>query len=98
MTEPEQIVFQERVAVSVKGQASTSLPVRTGMFAGTAALVVIGVVAAMGASPAAPSTGSQADPLVAVETQPGANLEAPFGFRGGFGHPGFHEITIAAIN
>ena len=100
MTEPDQIEFHERVAVSDSRQGSTSLPVRAGILAGTAALVVIGAVAAMGASPAAPSTGGQADLLAVVDTGTGTNIAAPDvnHFRGGFGRGGFHEITIAAIN
>lgn len=100
MTEPDQIEFHERVAVTDSRQGSTSLPVRAGMLAGTAALVVIGAVAAMGASPAAPSTGGEADLLAAAPAQTGTNIAAPDanGFRGGVGRGGFHEITIAAIN
>ena len=99
MTEPDQIEFYERVAVSDSRQGSTSLPVRAGILAGTAALVVIGAVAAMGASPSTPSTGGDANPL-AADPETGTNLAEPFanGFRGGFGRGGFHEITIAAID
>ena len=100
MTEPDQIEFHERVVVSDKRQGSASLPVRAGMLAGTAALVVIGAVAAMGASPAAPSSGGQGNLLAAVDETVDANAGTPFanGFRGGFGRGGFHEITISAIN
>ena len=100
MTEPDQIEFHERVTVPDRRQGSTSLPVRAGMLAGTAALVVIGAVAAMGASPAAPATGGEANLLAAVPAQTGTNIAVPDanGFRGGPGRGGFHEITIAAIN
>jgi len=100
MTEPDQIEFHQRVTVSDRREGSTSLPVRAGILAGTAALVVIGAVAAMGASPAAPSTGGQTNPLAAVDQSSDTEAATPFahGFRGGFGRAGFHEITIAAIN
>jgi hypothetical protein len=100
MTESNEIEFHERVASSDRRQGSTSLPVRAGIFAGTAALLVIGAMTAMGASPAAPSTGGEANPLVAGDRQTGTNVAEPFahGFRGGFGRGGFHEITIAAIS
>ena len=99
MTEPDQIEFHERVTVSGSRQGSTSLPVRAGMLAGTAALVVIGAVAAMGASPSAPSSGGQANLLAATDETVDTDAATPFvnGFRG-FGRGGFHEITIAAIN
>lgn len=96
MSEPEQMEFHERVTRPNRGPAP--LPVRAGLLAGTAALVVIGTVSAMGASPPAPSAGGQVNLSGAVA--PGAAIEAEvsaYGFRGGLGR-GPREITIAAIN
>jgi hypothetical protein len=99
MSEPDQVEFHERVAVSSGRSAAQSIPARAGILAGTAALVVIGAVAAMGASPTTPSTGGDANLLTAVDSQ-GTTVAEPFanGFRGGPARGGFHEITIAAIN
>ncbi|MEX1170775.1 MAG: DUF5666 domain-containing protein [Chloroflexota bacterium] len=100
MTEPDQIEFHERVAASSGRSSARSLPVRAGIVAGAAALLVIGAVAAMGASPAPSATGGQANLLAAVAPETGTDLATPFanGFRGGFGRGGFHDITISAIN
>jgi hypothetical protein len=100
MTEPDQIEFHEHVTASGGRSTARSLPARAGIVAGTAALVVIGAVAAMGASPSPSTTGSQGNALAAVVPDAGVNLAAPFadGFRGGFGRGGFHDITISAIN
>jgi hypothetical protein len=79
-----------------------SVPVRIGMVAGAALLVVVGAVAAMGASPTPSSNttnpgGSAAPGTGAV---PGTNQTGPrFGKRGDFfGRGGFHDITIKAID
>jgi hypothetical protein len=68
--------------------------------AGSAALLVIGAVSAMGASPSPSTTGSQANVLTAAVPDATIDDVAPFtnGLRGGFGRGGFHDITIAAIN
>lgn len=99
MTEPDQIEFHERIGGPDRRTSTPSLPARAGIFVGTAALVVIGAVAAMGASPATPSTGGQVTDLAAVEPLSGTDELSSFanGFRGGFGH-GFRDVTIAAID
>ncbi len=104
MTEPNGIEFHEQV----KRPGSRPAAVRVGIVAGSALLVVVGAVAAMGASPA-PTTG--ADPLVPGATAaPGTttpNSGRPawggpmggFGMRGGqMGPGGFHDITIDSIS
>jgi hypothetical protein len=85
---------------------SRSIPARVGIVAGSAVLIVVGAVAAMGASPA-PSS-SAADPGVSTPPQTPLNGSGPAGgplgklgpgFRGGdFAHGGFRDITIGAIN
>jgi hypothetical protein len=99
MTEPDQIEFHERVTATDGRSSARSLPVRAGIVAGTAALLVIGAVAAMGASPSPSTTGSEGYLLGAVEPDAEIQVATPFanGFRGGFGPGGFREITIAAI-
>lgn len=100
MTEPDQIEFHERVTAPGGRPAARSLPARAGIVAGTAALVVIGAVAAMGASPSPTTTGSQGTGPAAVVPDAEIDGAAPFadGLRGGFGRGGLHGITIAAIN
>jgi hypothetical protein len=104
MTEPDQIEFHERVVASAAAgkPGGRSLAVRAGIVAGSAALVVIGAVAAMGASPAAPATSGQANLLTAVAPATGVEPPVPLdnGFRGGkFGHGGFFgDITISSID
>lgn len=110
MAEPDEIEFHEHVGKPDGQQPgsplSRSIPVRIGMVAGSAVLVVVGVVAAMGASPA--PTGSTANPgtITTPEapsngTEPGNGPPGKFGleFRGGGpGQGGFRDITIGAIN
>lgn len=100
MTEPDEIEFHERVTVSTAKPDGRSLPIRIGIVAGSAVLVVIGAVAGMGASPStAPGTANETDLTVAVPaagTLEGVALDR--GLRGGFGRGGFHDITISAIN
>ncbi len=65
MTEPDQIEFHEHIGAPGGAQSGgppgRSIPVRIGIVAGSAVLVVIGAVAAMGASPA-PTTAPGASP------------------------------------
>jgi hypothetical protein len=101
MTEPDEIEFHERVTVSGDKPDGRSLPIRIGIVAGSAILVVIGAVAGMGASPsAAPSTADQTDLTVALTPDAGTldGVELDHGLRGAFGRGGFHDITISAIN
>jgi len=100
MTEPDQIEFHERVTASGGRPGVRSLPARAGIVAGTAALLVIGAVSAMGASSSPSATGSQANLLAAAVPDADIEVVAPLanGFRGGFGRGGFHDITISAIN
>jgi hypothetical protein len=100
MTEPDQIEFHERVTASGGRSSARSLPVRLGIVVGTAALVVVGAVAAMGASPSPSTIGGEANLLAAVAPGTAPDVATPFanGFRGGFGRGGFHAITISAIN
>jgi hypothetical protein len=106
MTEPNEIAFLEPVGkpggdpTGNRRPRRASVPMRIGIVAGTAILVVIGAVAAMGASPAPTST--TADP--GASTAPGTTPADPkvgvgpgFGFRGEFGR-GFHDITITSID
>jgi hypothetical protein len=101
MTEPDQIEFHERVTATGGRPAARSMATRAGIVLGSAALVVIGAVAAMGASPAAPVSSGQASLLAAAAPNADTDTVSPFanGFRGGmFGRGGFHDITISAIN
>lgn len=100
MTEPDQIEFHERVDVSGGRPDARSIPVRIGIVAGSAILVVVGAVAAMGASPSTSATGGQAELSAAAAPEAGTLGAPPVdgGFRGGeFGRGGFHDITISAI-
>ncbi len=107
MTEPEQTEFTERIHRPIlRGGVA-----RGGIVLGSALLLVIGVMSAMGASPA-PSTG--ADPSPGTTTQPtdpdvgpmgGGPMMGGRGFRfgGGDGGPGgfgmgFGGVTITAIS
>jgi hypothetical protein len=104
MTEPDQIEFHEQLVASGAKPGERSMATRVGIVAGSAALVVVGAVAAMGASPAAPApptANGSANLLEAVVPNAAIDEVAPFdyGFRGGmFGRGGFHDITITAIN
>jgi hypothetical protein len=93
-TGPVGVAFRERVS----SPTGRSIAVRAGILAGSAILVVIGAVAAMGAS-SAPTTGS--DPLAAANATPApdsskapgpvgpGNRNGPFiGSFPGFGLPG----------
>lgn len=67
MTEPDSVEFHEHIGRTdggpIGGRLGHSVPVRIGMVAGSALLVVIGAVAAMGASPTpSASTGTSATP------------------------------------
>lgn len=100
MTEPDQIEFHERVNID-RNASARSIPVRIGIVAGSAALVLVGAVAAMGASPASPATGDQAQLSAAVAplAETSGALPMDLGMRGGsFGRGGFHDIKISAIN
>jgi hypothetical protein len=100
MTEPDEIEFHERVTVAGGKPDSRSLPIRAGIVAGSAILVVIGAVAGMGASPSSsPSAVDQTG--LAVAAPVAGTLEAvPLegGLRGASGRGGFHDITISAID
>jgi hypothetical protein len=101
MTDPEQVEFHERVVATRATTDPRSLAVRAGIVAGSAALVVVGAVAAMGASPATPSSGAQADPATVVAPVTGTEPVAPLdnGLRGWkLGDGGFRDITISAIS
>lgn len=102
--ETNEIAFHEPVRQS----GGRSSAVRVGIVAGSALLVVVGAVAAMGASPV-PTTG--ADPAApGASAAPGAKtpdivrpgrggIMRGFGMSGGdFGGVGFRGITISAIN
>jgi hypothetical protein len=116
VTEPNDIVFIEPVeAEPVEarkpgpngsgGAGRPSTPVRIGIVAGTALLVVLGAAVAMGASPA-PSTAPGASAAPGATAAPGTTDldndgnkgfdDHGFGMRGGDG--GFHDITIASIS
>jgi hypothetical protein len=99
MTEPDQIEFHEQVTVSGVKPDGRSLPIRIGIVAGSAILVVIGAVAGMGASPSttAPADSAELTADVPLVTSSGA-FPLDGVLRGGFGRGGFHEITISAIN
>jgi hypothetical protein len=111
MTEPDQVEFHEHVGSHPEGQSGAplvrSLPVRIGIVAGSALLIVVGAVTAMGASPS--PTSSTADPGTGGGTVPGTPFDgaAPmaggpggfgFEFRGGGRLHGFGDITISAID
>jgi hypothetical protein len=98
MTEPTEVEFHEQVVPDARRRRAQSLPVRAGIAAGAAALVVVGAVAAMGASPA--SNGSATAELsAAVDSANGTTDAAPLADGRGFrGHGGFRDITITAIN
>jgi hypothetical protein len=101
MTEPDQIEFHEQVTVSGVKPDGRSLPIRIGIVAGSAILVVIGAVAGMGASPSTTATATaDSAELAAVAPLATSSGAVPFdgGLRGGFGRGGFHDITIGAIN
>jgi uncharacterized protein DUF5666 len=103
---PDGVAFHEPVRVA--GHRSTTA--RAGIVAGSALLVAIGVIAAMGASPApSPATdpttsGTGANPSApAASASPGTKAPGrdrpdwagPFGAIGGFGR---NDITITAID
>ena len=101
--ETNEIAFHEPVRKS----AGRSAAVRVGIVAGSALLVIVGAVAAMGASPA-PAVG--ADPTApAASTAPGMTkpggapgwggpMMGGAGMHGGdFGRMGFRDITITGI-
>ena len=113
MTEPDQIEFHEHIARPDGGQPANpimrSIPVRIGIVAGSAVLLVIGAVAAMGASPApsapAANPGGTTTPSTPFDgALPGIGPLGGFGFdsRGGgsgdFKFGGFRDITISAID
>jgi hypothetical protein len=108
LTEPNEIEFLEAVGNPAAapgrngGRRGRSLPVRVGMVAGAALLVVVGGVAAMGASPTPSSTTTNPGASAAPGTgaAPGTNETGPgVGKRGDFfGRGGFHDITIKAID
>ena len=118
MTEPNDIVFVtpvETEPVEARkpapngsgGPGRPSTPVRIGIVAGTALLVVLGAAVAMGASPA-PSTAPGASAVPGAIAAPGTNGidndgdkgfdGRGFGMRGGDFGGGFHDITIASIS
>ena len=97
MTESNEVEFHEKVGKP----RGPSLARRIGIVAGAAALVVIGAVAAMGASPS-PSTGadpaaSPAPGTTAPSASPGGAKDR-LGLRGALGRGGFRDITITAIS
>jgi hypothetical protein len=106
MTEPDEIEFHGPVEGDPRGRRRAAAT-RAGILAGAAVLLVVGVVAAMGASPST-ATGADpsASPAPAASAAPGTNgkvdrhghngFAGPFGF-GDFGH-GFRDITITAID
>lgn len=102
MTEPDQIEFHERVTASGgRRPDARTMAARAGIVVGSAALVVVGAVAAMGASPATPASDGQATLLAAAAQGTDTDTISPFAneVRGGmFGRGGFRDITITAIN
>jgi hypothetical protein len=108
LTEPNEIEFLEAIGNSGAAPGGNdrprgrSLPVRIGMVAGAALLVVVGAVAAMGASPTPSSTTTNPGASAAPGTgaAPGTNKTGPsVGKRGDFfGRGGFRDITIKAID
>jgi hypothetical protein len=108
MTEPNEIAFMEPVDTRKPapngggGPGRPSTPVRIGIVAGTALLVVLGAAVAMGASPA-PTTGPGASASPGASAVPGTNGadkdgDRGFGMRGGDLGSGFHDITISSIS
>jgi hypothetical protein len=108
LTDPNEIEFLEAVGSSGAGPGGNggphgrSLPVRIGMVAGAAVLVVVGAVAAMGASPAPSTTTTNPGASAAPGTSaaPRTNQTGPRVGKLGdlLGRGGFHEITIKAID
>jgi hypothetical protein len=115
MTEPDQIEFHEHIGGpdgrQPGGAGSRSVPVRIGIVAGSAVLIVIGAVAAMGASPAPSGTASSPDAGTTNPVAPGLPFDGalpkvgmmggPGGdMRGGIGFRlgGFGDITITSID
>lgn len=100
MTEPDQVEFHERVVAGTRQSATQSLPIRAGIVAGSALLLVVGAVAAMGAGSPSSSSGLPADLSAAAEPLAGANTPPTLDGRGlrGFGHGPFGQIEITAIN
>jgi hypothetical protein len=106
MSEPEQVEFKERIRRPILSSGVA----RGGIVLGSALLFVVGIMSAMGASPA-PATG--ADPSAApVDPNGGPATGAPklggrgfgfgadgfgFGRGGGFG-VGFGGVTITAVD
>jgi hypothetical protein len=111
VTETNEIEFLEPVG-SPGGAAGNgrpggrSVPVRIGIVAGSALLVVVGAVAAMGASPSpSPTTagpGASGAPGTTVPGGPGPGFGGPGhegkGRGGDFGRGGFRDITISSIS
>jgi hypothetical protein len=87
MTEPNDIVFMEPVGSRKpgpnggSGPGRPSTPVRIGIVAGTALLVVLGAAVAMGASPA-PTTAPAASAAPGASAVPGTNWPDKDGARG----------------
>ena len=104
MTEPDQIEFHERVAVSdSEPDGRSPSPSGPASSPGSAALVVIGAVAGDGRIAIGDSVDRRRGEPAHRSRSAAGTLEtrrARFatGFRGGFGRGGFHAITIAAIN
>jgi hypothetical protein len=101
MTEPDQVEFQARVIPETRPKPTQSLPVRAGIVAGSAVLLVVGAVAAMGAGAPASINGAAADLSIALEPVAGLDggptLNGGPGMRG-FGRAHFGRIEITAIN
>lgn len=99
MTESDEVQFQERIAIAQRA-ATPSLPVRAGIAAGAALLVVVGAVSAMGAGPAPSGSTLPAELPTALEPVGDVEVGVTFdhGLRGGFGRGLFGAITISAIN
>ncbi len=108
MTEPDQIEFLEHVGGREAGQPggplARSVPVRIGIVAASAALFVVGAVAAMGASPSPTSSTANPDggavpgtPFDGTLPKMGPLGGFGFEFRGGVQPGGFHDITISSI-
>jgi hypothetical protein len=109
MIEQDQVEFPPEPVRPPGGDRS--LAVRIGIIAGAAVLFVVGAVAAMGASPAPPTTGSDPNTDPAATAAPGTTTPSRpdgdhgwrggpgmGGMRGGMGMPGFHDITITDIS